>query len=224
MTTPILTPFDKITALCKKNGFECRPVTPHTIQFDCRGRPGTHFQLIGNPEQIYQKFLAVLQAMGWEPPTPTGISADQIQTGPDWYEVVDTAGHDALRVGDRVQVIQDPMKCKFLCRSDATLHTPYDCEGNYVTLVGKPLPTPDAPETPMQFNINDSVKVRLTDYGRDTLRQIQDARHSLTHMDSEGYTKFRLSELMDIFGSHIYNGSIRQCFYANIVLLDFPQP
>jgi hypothetical protein len=164
--------------------------------------------------------------MGWEPPTPTGISADQIQPGPDWYEVVDAADHKTLEVGNSVQMAEAPVGAwNLLYRSDGTLHRPLDDGDNYVTLISKPLPTPDAvAPTRIQFNINNSVKVRLSDYGRYTLRQIQDVRHCLTHTDSEGYTKFRLSELMDIFGSHIYNDAMRQCFNANIVLLDFSQP
>jgi hypothetical protein len=185
-------PMQKITALCEKHGLECRPVTPHAIQFDCRGRPGTHFQLIGNPEQIYQKFLAVLQAMGWEPPTPTGTSAAAIKPGPNWYEVIDTAGYDTLRVGDMVQMVETPIDYNnFLYRSDGTLHNLQKADGNYVTLISKPLPTPEAPAPkPIQFSINNSVKVRLTDYGRDALRQRQHSGHSFERVDAQGYAKF----------------------------------
>lgn len=218
-------PMQKITALCKKHGFTFCSQSPRAIVFDRECDPQAKFEVFGDLDQIYQKFLAVLQAMGWEPPTPAGISADQIQPGPDWYEVVDAVAHNTLRVGDSVQIVKTPFGVwDLLYRSDGTLHQPLDGEDNYVTLISKPLPTSDAPaSTLMEFNINDSVKVRLTDYGRDILWQIQDVRHSLTLTDSEGYTKFRLSELMDIFGSHIYNGAMRQCFNANIVLLDSPQ-
>jgi hypothetical protein len=232
------TPSEKIVALCEKHGFNLRIETPLTrplppsatpsrvIQFDRNKHPGVSFQLCGTNEQIYQKFLAVLQAMGWEPPTPTGISADQIQPGPDWYEVVDAADHKTLEVGDSVQMARAPVGAwDLLYRSDGTLHNLQKADGNYVTLISKPLPTLDAPTpTLIQSNINDSAKVRLTDYGRDILRQRQDSRHSFERVDAQGYTRFQLWELMNIFGSHIYNGHIRQCFDANIVLLDSPQP
>ena len=214
-------PIQKIKALCEKHGFECWPFGSRVITFD-RLEPRTTLQISGTDlEQIYQKFLAVLQAMGWEPPTPTGTSAAAIKPGPDWYEVVDAADHDTLKVGDRVQMVESPADCNnWLYRSDGTLHGLQDDANNYITLISKPLPTPDAPaSTPMQYNTNDSVKVWLTDYGRDILRQKQDSRHSSERVDAQGYTKFQLWELMNIFGSHIYNGATRQCFDANIVLL-----
>jgi hypothetical protein len=73
----------KIAALCKKHGFECRPDTPHAIQFDCMRHPGTHFHLIGTSEQIYQKFLAVLQAMGWQPLLVAGSARNFKVTYPE---------------------------------------------------------------------------------------------------------------------------------------------
>jgi hypothetical protein len=154
------TPSSKIGALCQKHGFTLCIESPLThrfppsaapslvIELDRDKHPKASFQLCGTSEQVYQKFLAVLQAMGWEPPTPTGISPHQIAPGPDWYEVVDAAGHDALKVGDRVQIVEPPVGCRnFLYRSDATLHSPYDNEGNYVALISKPLPTPDSPQS-----------------------------------------------------------------------------
>jgi hypothetical protein len=54
----------------------------------------------------------------------------------------------------------------------------------------------------MVVNLNDDVKVKLTDYGRDLL-----AKKRLTRQpDEAGYTKFQLWELMNIFGEHLYNG------------------
>ena len=219
-------PMQKITALCKKHGFTCLPRGMLSLVFD-RPEPQAKFEIFGNSEQIYQKFLAILQVMGWEPPSPTGTSAAAIAPGPDWHEVVDAADHYTLKIGDTVQMVAAPKEADydlFLYRSDGTLHWLQGDQSHFVTLISKPLPTPDAPaSTPMQFNINDSVKVRLTDYGRDILRQKQDVRHSLQHMDAQGCTKFQLWELMNTFGSHIYNGAIRQCFNDNIVLFDSPQ-
>jgi hypothetical protein len=228
------TPLKKIGALCEKHGFSLYIETPSflplaipflDIRLDRDEHPKASFRLCGTNEQIYQKFLAVLQAMGLESPTPTGISAGNILSAPDWYKVVDAAAHDTLKVGDIVQMVRTPSGADFwLYRLDGTLHDLQNDLGDYVNLIGKPLPTPDAPApTPIQFNINDFVKVRLTDYGRDILRQKLDSRHSFEQVDAQGYTRFKLWELMNIFGLHIYNGAMRQCFDANIVLLDSPQ-
>jgi hypothetical protein len=163
-------PMQKITALCEKHGFTCLLEAPHTyglprpaafplsIQFDRNAYPVTSFQVYGastDLEQIYQKFLAVLQAIGWESPTPTGISAAAIPPGPDWYEVIDAAAHDTLEVGDKVQMVESPIDYdNFLYRSDGTLHNLQKADGNYFTLISKPLPTPDAPPpTPIHYKI-----------------------------------------------------------------------
>ena len=137
-------PMQKIAALCKKHGFTCLPRGMLSLVFD-RFEPPTKFEIFGTNEQIYQKLLAVLQAMGWESPTLAGISADQIQPGPDWYEVIDAADHHTLKIGDSVQMVETPVGAsKLLYRSDGTLHRPLDDENNYVTLISKPLPTPNA--------------------------------------------------------------------------------
>lgn len=221
------TPMQKIEDLCKKHRFKFYAYGIRPCVFFNRLQPRIVLEISGTDvEQIYQKFMAILQAMDLEPPTPTGISADKIQPGSDWYEVIEAAGHDTLNVGDSVQMVEAPIGCRiWLYRLDGTLHQLMSEEGNYITLISKPFPTPDAPPpTPIQFNINNSVKVRLTDYGRDILRQKLDLRHSFERVDAQGYTKFQLWELMNIFGSYIYNGSTRQCFNANIALLEFPQP
>lgn len=174
-------PMQKITALCKKHEFTCRleaqqtcgfplpAAFPLSIQFNRDNYPETNFQLHGtntDPEQIYQKFLAVLQAMGWESPTPAGISADQIQPGPDWYEVVDAAAHDTLRVGDSVQMVNTPLCAwNLLYRSDGTLHDLQKADGNYVTLISKSLPTTDPPHRNLRnliSTIPSKLNLRIT--------------------------------------------------------------
>jgi hypothetical protein len=125
----------------------CQTIDQVTVELIGTATPGTpEGVVLASFKRIYQKFLAVLQAMGWEPPTPTGISADQIQPGPDWYEVIDAAGHKTLEVGNSVQMVEAPVGAwNLLYRSDGTLHRPLDNEDNYVTLISKPLPTLDAP-------------------------------------------------------------------------------
>ena len=57
------------------------------------------------------------------------------------------------------------------------------------------------------INLNDDVKVKLTDYGRDLL-----AKKRLTRQpDEAGYIKFQLWELMNIFGSYVCNGCSIPC-------------
>ena len=70
---------------------------------------------------------------------------------------------------------------------------------------------------PAQFNLNDDVKVKLTDHGRDLL-----AKKRLTRQpDEAGYTKFQLWELMNIFGEHFYNGCSIPFEFNRILLAPF---
>ncbi len=64
----------------------------------------------------------------------------------------------------------------------------------------------------IKLNVNNNVKVKLTDKGREILRKyllgwgyrVPDWYDS--HTDSDGYTVFQLHEVMHIFGPHTYNG------------------
>ena len=131
----------KIAALCKKHGFECCPDGPFALQFDRWAVPRAHFQLHGvspNLEQVYQKFLAVLQAMGWEPATSAtleSVSAGSIPPGPSWYEITKADEHATLKIGDIVQMVECPNSNNWLYRADGTLH---DLRGKktYVMLIG----------------------------------------------------------------------------------------
>lgn len=70
---------------------------------------------------------------------------------------------------------------------------------------------------PAQFNLNDDVKVRLTDHGRNVLAKGQLTRQP----DADGYTKFQLWELMNIFGAYLVNGCSIP-FDANSILFAPP--
>lgn len=52
------------------------------------------------------------------------------------------------------------------------------------------------------LNVNETVKVKLTDRGRAILLKEKYPKDE----DSLGYSKWRLWELMSIFGEHLYNG------------------
>ena len=56
-----------------------------------------------------------------------------------------------------------------------------------------------------EFNIHKNVRVKLTDFGRYILGQKK--YYDDLKADDEGYTEFSLSELMYIFGSHMFNGN-----------------
>ena len=66
-------------------------------------------------------------------------------------------------------------------------------------------------------NINDKIKVKLTEHGRsilekdvtDTLGRLKGfniSDYSPYHTDDEGYTEFQLWDFMRIFGPHFWNG------------------
>jgi len=73
----------------------------------------------------------------------------------------------------------------------------------------------------MTFNVNDYVFVKLTDHGREVLRQLRVRRSLLMSMQGiesvfelypestefPGYTRFQMWELMSIFGEHCFNGA-----------------
>ena len=64
----------------------------------------------------------------------------------------------------------------------------------------------------LKFNVNDIVRVKLTQVGLNIIRKKEDCYRHLKisgikrKKDKEGYTKFQLWELMSLFGDHLYNG------------------
>lgn len=59
----------------------------------------------------------------------------------------------------------------------------------------------------MKFNINESVKVKLTDLGVQILKD-KNRYFSVDSLDENGYCKFQLWELMSIFGDKMWGGSV----------------
>ena len=57
----------------------------------------------------------------------------------------------------------------------------------------------------MKFNINNLVKVKLTDQGKRILGNIP---LSLPEEDESGWSEWQLWHLMSVFGNDIYNGCI----------------
>ena len=67
------------------------------------------------------------------------------------------------------------------------------------------------------YNINDRIKVKLTEYGNsilkadttatlDMLKNFNYPEYSPYHTDKDGYIEFQLWDFMRIFGSHFWNG------------------
>ena len=66
------------------------------------------------------------------------------------------------------------------------------------------------------FNLNNFVKVKLTDYGKDLFYHRQDEFNSFVgkqiltpqypHVDEEGFTEFQLHEFMNVFGRYMTVG------------------
>lgn len=81
------------------------------------------------------------------------------------------------------------------------------------------------------YNINDKIKVKLTEHGRtilnkdvtDTLGRLKGFNipdYSPYHTDDEGYTEFTLWNFMQIFGSHFWNGCPRVVENNEIIFLN----
>lgn len=81
----------------------------------------------------------------------------------------------------------------------------------------------------MTINLNDFVKVKLTDHGKDifyhSLDEVNDMirrnggkplEPHMPKVDAEGYTSFQLWELMQLYGPHIGMG-LPQPFELDIV-------
>ena len=78
----------------------------------------------------------------------------------------------------------------------------------------------------MKININDDVKVRLTNDGRSYLLGYGEAFYSdypatfakLMLRDSDGYVTMQLWKLMEIFGKYMWHGA-KQMFVNNEILI-----
>jgi len=82
----------------------------------------------------------------------------------------------------------------------------------------------------MKFNINDEVRIKLTDEGRERHRAQHDALMNRIPAsarfdyrppveDSEGWSKWQLWVVMETFGPHTHLGS-RNCFDTTIEIPD----
>jgi hypothetical protein len=89
-----------------------------------------------------------------------------------------------------------------------------------------------------KFNINDKVKVKLTDYGRDIYYHQYDwinginifsktvIKPSYPKIDADGYTTFQLWHLMELYGQYLeMTGSVEQNTlpFETEILIDLPE-
>ena len=59
----------------------------------------------------------------------------------------------------------------------------------------------------IKFNINDNVKVRLTDRGKEVLKEHWDGKIPdwfENYHEGDGYYRFQLHDLIQIFGKELY--------------------
>ncbi|MFW6030796.1 MAG: hypothetical protein ACOCRO_11185 [Halanaerobiales bacterium] len=82
----------------------------------------------------------------------------------------------------------------------------------------------------MKFNINDYVKVKLTDKGNQVLKNQHYLLNRLTNglfgeyeekeTDENGYTKFQMHELFTVFSGYIRPGEMILPFETNIIICE----
>ena len=68
----------------------------------------------------------------------------------------------------------------------------------------------------VKFNINNDVKVRLTQMGKDIFYHQYDELNKIygrivcephyPRVDKDGYSRFQLHKLMEMYGQHLHNG------------------
>lgn len=81
------------------------------------------------------------------------------------------------------------------------------------------------------YNINDKIKVKLTEYGNSILeKDVADTLGRLKgfnypgyfpyHTDKDGYIEFQLWDFMRIFGSHFYMGCKQIIEHNEIIFIN----
>ena len=79
----------------------------------------------------------------------------------------------------------------------------------------------------IKFNLNETVKVKLTAKGRNILvkhhnRFLETTKEEVKKMhpsDEEGYTEFQMWTLMQIFGNNVYMGQLEYPFDMNMIIV-----
>ena len=74
----------------------------------------------------------------------------------------------------------------------------------------------------IKVNMNDNVKVRLTDKGKEILKEYWNWKDEIPdwfedgYNEGGGYYRFQLHELAHIFGKELYNGNMNLPFETEI--------
>lgn len=75
----------------------------------------------------------------------------------------------------------------------------------------------------IEFNINDEIKVKLTECGKDVLLKYRDRKDFPEYysncIDDDGYCSFLFWEFTNIYGRHFYNGQPNQFIVNNTILI-----
>jgi hypothetical protein len=88
--------------------------------------------------------------------------------------------------------------------------------------------TMNQPTTRIAFNINQTVRVKLTQHGRAfhamqhamfNMKTGRDIRYTPPVEDAEGWSEWQLHELAHQFGEQLYNGNTELPFETNIQLV-----
>lgn len=76
-----------------------------------------------------------------------------------------------------------------------------------------------------EFNVNDYVKIKLTDAGIAILKSRHDdilkpyvGEFKTPQVDENGYTQMQMWEVMQVFGNYMYNGNPNIPFETNIAI------
>lgn len=84
----------------------------------------------------------------------------------------------------------------------------------------------DSGEAMYEINLNDMVKVKLTEYGKEIYRKyFEDVQKYLSckiepEIDEKGFTTLQIHELANIFGPAMFIGNIWQVIENNSIYLD----
>lgn len=70
----------------------------------------------------------------------------------------------------------------------------------------------------IEFNINDTVKVKLTAHGQE-LAIKAGYEHTALAVDKDGYSSWQLWVLMSVLGEHLYNGA-RTAIESNTIRIE----
>ena len=70
----------------------------------------------------------------------------------------------------------------------------------------------------IEMNLNDQVKVKLTEHGKEILEKYYDK--PVSNYDKNGYRTFSIWEFANIFGKEFYNGQMKPSIVNNNLVIE----